>query len=202
MEIPTEDRRLLPNGNVEQVIRKELPRYEGYETYSQAECDMVVEDFKENCKIWTTKHSREGFDMLDTKENWEPEGESLQEDLESFQKYLDEEYGKEKYEAYTIGAYIHSAVSFSFLKGLDTRCRWDSGNIGFIGMPVEWKDLGKQARILTDAWNGYITVLEVVDNLTGEYIDDIYSTEDWNTIQKWKENVKEKFGVTEFKTNH
>lgn len=201
MEIPTEERKLLENGNVQQIIIKELPRYEGYETYSQAECDFIAEDFKENCKIWTTKHSREGFDMLDTKENWEPDGNSLQEDLESFQKYLDEEYGKEKYEAYTIGAYIHSAVSFSFLKGLDTRCRWDSGNIGFIGIPVEYKNDFK-AQTLSDAWNGYISVLEIVDNLTGEVVDEIYSTEDWNTIQKWKENVKQKYGVTDFKINN
>lgn len=177
-------------------------RYEGYETYSQAECEMVVEDYKENCKIWTTKHSREGFEILDTKEEWEPEGETLSEDLDSYQKYLDDTYGSGKYEAYTIGAYIHSAVSFAFGKSEDRRCPWDSGTIGFIGIPVDWKELGKQAQILSDAWNGCISVLEVVDNLTGEYIDDICSTEDLYTIQKWKENVKEKFGVTEFKNNN
>jgi hypothetical protein len=44
--------------------------------------------------------------------------------------------------------------------------------------------------------------LEIVDNLTGECIDEIYSTEDWNTIQEWKKNVKQKYGVTEFKTNN
>lgn len=202
METQTEDRKLLENGNVQQIITKELPRYEGYETYSQTECDFVVEDFKENCKIWTTKHSREGFEILDTKENWEPEGETLSEDLDSYQKYLDDTYGAGKYEAYTIGAYIHSAVSFAFGKSEDRRCPWDSGTIGFIGIPVEWKELGKQAQILSDAWNGWISILEVVDNLTEEVVDEIYSTEDWNTIQKWKENVKEKFGVTEFKINN
>jgi hypothetical protein len=202
MEMPTEERKLLENGNVQQIITKELPRYKGYENYSQAECEMVVEDFKENCKIWTTKHSREGFEMLDTKENWEPEGESLSEDLDSYQKYLDDTYGTGKYEAYTIGAYIHSAVSFAFGKSEDRRCQWDSGTIGFIGIPVEWKELGKQAQILSDAWNGYISVLEVVDNLTEETVDEIYSTEGWNTIQEWKEDVKEKYGVTECKTNY
>lgn len=202
MEIPTEDRKLLENGNVQQIITKELPRYEGYETYSQAECEMVVEDYKENCKIWTMKHSREGFETLDTKEEWEPEGETLSEDLDSYQKYLDDTYGAGKYEAYTIGAYIHSAVSFAFGKSEDRRCQWDSGTIGFIGIPVEWKNIGKQAQILSDAWNGYISVLEVVDNLTEESVDEIFSTEDWNTIQKWKEDVKEKFGVSEFKTNY
>lgn len=196
------DKKLLENGNVEVTETREIPRYQGYETYSQAECEMIVEDFKENCKIWTTKHSREGFELLDTKENWEPEGETLSEDLDSYQKYLDDTYGTGKYEAYTIGAYIHSAVSFAFGKSEDRRCQWDSGTIGFIGIPVEWKELGKQAQILSDAWNGYITVLEVFDNLTGEIVDDIISTEDYEYIQKWKENVKEKYGVTEFKTEY
>ena len=196
------ENKLLPNGNVEQIITKELPRYEGYETYVKEECDMVIEDFKTDCKIWTTKHSREGFEILDTKEEWEPEGESLSEDLDSYQKYLDDTYGVGKYEAYTIGAYIHGAVSFAFGKSEDTRCHWDSGTIGFIGIPVDWKELGKQAQILSDAWNGWISLLEVIDNLTEECVDEIFSTEDWNTIQKWKENVKEKFGVTEFKNNN
>lgn len=202
MEIPTEDRKLLENGNVEQTIKRELPRYEGFEVYSQAECDFIAEDFKTNCKIWTTKHSREGFEMLDTKENWEPDGECLSEDLDSYQKYLDDEYGTGKYEAYTIGAYIHGAVSFAFGKSEDRRCQWDSGTIGFIGIPVEWKELEKQARILSDAWNGYISELQVIDNLTGEMVDSCLSIEDHEYIIKWKENVKEKYGVTEFKTNY
>lgn len=196
------ENKLLPNGNVEQTIKRELPRYEGYETYSQVECEMVVEDFKENCKIWTTKHSREGFEILDTKENWEPECETLSEDLDSYQKYLDDTYGTGKYEAYTIGAYIHSAVSFAFGKSEDRRCPWDSGTIGFIGIPVEWEKLGKQASILSDAWNGYISELQVIDNLTGEMVDSCLSIEDHEYIMKWKEDVKEKFGVTEFKTNY
>lgn len=204
MEIPTEDRKLLENGNVQQIITKELPRYEGYEVYSQAECDMVAEDFKENCKIWTTKHSREGFEILDTKENWEPEGETLSEDLDSYQKYLDDTYGTGKYEAYTIGAYIHSAVSFAFGKSEDRRCPWDSGTIGFIGIPTDWKNLGKQASILSDAWNGYISELQVIDNLTGEMVDSCLSIEDHEYIMKWKEDVEKKYGIkdADFKTEY
>ena len=62
------------------------PRYEGYMSYSEAECDMVVEDFMEQNKAWITKNNREGFDKLDTEEDWEPEGNSVEADIESFQK--------------------------------------------------------------------------------------------------------------------
>ena len=114
-------KKLLDNGMVEETIVKETPRYEGICNYSQAECEMIAEVFKETNKVWTMKHNREGFDSLDTKEDWEPEGNSVCEDIESFQKYLDETYGKDKYEAYALGAYIHSAVSFAFNKGEDNR---------------------------------------------------------------------------------
>ena len=107
-------KKLLDNGMVEETIVKETPRYEGICNYSQAECEMIAEDFKNLNKVWTMKHNREGFDSLDTKEDWEPEGNSVCEDIESFQKYLDETYGKDKYEAYALGAYIHGTVSFAF----------------------------------------------------------------------------------------
>ena len=93
-------KKLLDNGMVEETIVKEIPRYEGICNYSQAECEMIAEVFKETNKVWTMKHNREGFDSLDTGEDWEPEGNSVCEDIESFQKYLDETYGKDKYEAY------------------------------------------------------------------------------------------------------
>lgn len=195
-----EERKLLDNGNVEVITTKEVPRYVGQERYDECECQMISEDFMEQNKVWMTKHSREGFQVLDTKENWEPEGESVEADIESFQKYLDEEYGEGKYEAYSIGAYIHSMVSFSFNKGEDNRCRWDSGTVGFVGINKELRiDLNTYARSLSDAWNGTIEVLEVVDNLTDDVVDEIYSTEEWKEIHNWKENVKEKYGVTEFK---
>ena len=202
MNIPREDRTLLENGNVEQTIKRELPRYEGFERYDQIECEYIVEDLKANCKIWTTKHSREGFELLDTKEEWEPEEETLQEDLDSFQKYLNDTYGVGKYEAWTIGAYIHSSVSFAFGKSEDRRCQWDSGTIGFIGINKDNYScsINKLASLLSDAWNGWITRLEVIDNLTGEEAtDSCWSHEDKEYVDKWKEYVKNRFGVTEFK---
>lgn len=178
------------------------PRYEGREYYSQAECELIFEDFKEHNKIWTAKHSREGFDSLDTGEDWEPEAGKVVEDMESFQKYLDDTYGKDKYEAYALGAYVHSGVSFAFNKGEDTRCRWDSGTAGFVGINKEMYmgvDLNDLASQLSDAWNGAISVLEVWDNYEDDVADEILSTESIATINDWKERMKAAYGVTEYK---
>lgn len=173
-------------------------RYVGEEVYDSCECEFIVDDFKEQNKIWC-KNSREGFGSMNTGENWEPEGESVEQDLESFQKYLDDEYGKDKYEAYALGAYVHSAVSFAFNKGEDTRCRWDSGTAGFVGINKELNvDLNDYANMLSDAWNGCISRLCVYDNYEDDYVDEIWSTESQENISKWKAEMKEKYGVTEY----
>lgn len=196
-------KKLLDNGMVEETIVKEIPRYEGICNYSQAECEMIAEDFKNLNKVWTMKHNREGFDSLDTGEDWEPEGNSVCEDIESFQKYLDETYGKDKYEAYALGAYIHSTVSFAFNKGEDNRCRWDSGTCGFVGINKELNvDLNQYASQLSDAWNGYVYVLEIWDNLNDEVVDEILSTESCKVISEWKDKMKEQYGVTEYKEQY
>lgn len=192
----TETKKLLDNGKVEVTHVSEIDRYTGSIQYSECLCDFVREDFTENFKVWTTKKGREGFDCLDTKENWEPEGNSVSEDIESFQKYLDEEYGKDKYEAYALGAYIHSAVSFAFNKGEDNRCRWDSGTVGFVGIPKDLNiDLSQYASNLSDAWNGYLYECVVYDNLTDEQIDDCSSLESDETMSKWKIETGEKYGI-------
>ena len=196
-------KKLLDNGMVEETIVKEIPRYEGICNYSQAECEMIAEDFKNLNKVWTMKHNRESFDSLDTGEDWEPEGNSVCEDIESFQKYLDETYGKDKYEAYALGAYVHSTVSFAFNKGEDNRCRWDSGTCGFVGISKELNvDLNQYASQLSDAWNGYVYVLEIWDNLNDEVVDEILSTESCKVISEWKDKMKEQYGVTEYKEQY
>ena len=196
-------KKLLDNGMVEETIVKEIPRYEGICNYSQAECEMIAEDFKNLNKVWTIKHNREGFDSLDTKEDWEPEGNSVCEDIESFQKYLDETYGEGKYEAYALGAYIHGTVSFAFNKGEDNRCRWDSGTCGFVGINKELNvDLNQYASQLSDAWNGWVYVLEIWDNLNDEVVDEILSTESCKAISEWKDKMKEQYGVTEYKEQY
>lgn len=194
-------KKLLENNKVEITTVTQVDRYEGSEYYSQAECDVIIEDFTNMNKAWITKHSREGFDSLDTGESWEPEGNSVCEDIESFQKYLDETYGKDKYEAYALGAYVHSAVSFAFNKGEDNRCRWDSGTCGFVGINKEMYDgvdLSSLASQLSDAWNGWVSVLEVWDNYEDDVVSDILSTDTEYNIQTWKQEMKEKYGVVEF----
>lgn len=192
-------KKLLENGNVEVTTVIEQPRYEGHMNYSEAECDMVVEDFTEQNKVWTMKNSREGFNNLDTGEDWEPECNSVEDDIASFQKYLDETYGEGKYEAYALGAYIHSAVSFAFNKSEDCRCHWDSGTCGFVGINKECQyNLSVLASQLSDAWNGYIYVLSVYDNYEDEVVDEITSLDSDDDISKWKAEMKEKYSVTEY----
>ena len=195
-----EEKKLLDNNKIQVTTISEIDRYEGRCEYSQCACECITDDFKEQNKVWTTKKSREGFDCLDTKEDWEPEGNSVVEDIESFQKYLDDTYGKDKYEAYALGAYIHSAVSFAFNKGEDTRCRWDSGTCGFVGINKELNvDLSRYASELSDAWNGSVEVLSVYDNYEDDLVDEIYSTETMSVINDWKERMKAAYGVTEYK---
>lgn len=179
------------------------PRYEGFWEYDGAECEWVKDDFKEINKVWC-KNSREGFEVLNTGEKWMPDGESIEKDIESFQKYLDDTYGKDKYEAYALGAYIHSAVSFAFNKGEDTRCRWDSGTVGFVGINKELNvDLSFYAGKLSDAWNGCVERLWVYDNYEDEEVDEITSLLDYKAIQEWKAKMEEQYGVKEFKSeNH
>lgn len=194
-------KKLLENNKVEITTVTQVDRYVGREYYDQAQCDVIIEDFTNMNKAWITKHSREGFDTLDTGESWEPEGNSVCEDIESFQKYLDETYGKDKYEAYALGAYVHSAVSFAFNKGDDNRCRWDSGTCGFVGINKEMYDgvdLSSLASQLSDAWNGWVSVLEVWDNHEDDVVSEILSTDTEYNIQTWKQEMKEKYGVVEF----
>ena len=178
------------------------PRYEAFWEYDGTEGEWVKDDFKEQNKVWCP-NSREGFEVLNTGENWMPNGESIEKDIESFQKYLDYTYGKDKYEAYALGAYIHGSVSFAFNKGEDTRCRWDSGTCGFVGLNKELDvDLNHYAGNLSDAWNGCIERLWVYDNYEDESVDEITSLSGDKAVQEWKKQMEEKYGITEYKSNN
>ena len=192
------EKTLLDNNNIKIIETKVIPRYEGIAHYCQAACEMFVDDVKEQNKIWMTSRSREGFDSLNTGEAWEPEGESVYKDIESFQKYLDDTYGKDKYEAYAVGAYIHSGVSFSISKGPDNRCRWDSGTIGFIGLNKENNyDVNKLASNLTDSWEGDVIEYYVWDNYEDCVVDDEY----WDTfadekeLKEWQEKTSKQYNI-------
>ena len=195
---------LLDNGMVEETITKTMPRYVGFEKFAEWACEDITNDFTANNKIWITPREREGFKgVYDTKEDWEPECMSVEKDIESFQKYLDETYGEGKYEAYALGAYIHSAVSFAFNKGDDNRCRWDSGTCGFVGINKEMNyDLSRLASSISDAWNGWIQEIGVYDNYNEEIVDSIYSTESVKDINEFKDRMKKEYGVEEYKSEN
>lgn len=197
-------KKLLDNGMVEETITKTMPRYAGFERYCEWACEDITNDFTDNNKIWITPREREGFKgVYDTKEDWEPEYKSVEADIKSFQKYLDETYGKDKYEAYALGAYIHSAVSFAFNKGDDNRCRWDSGTCGFVGINKEMNyDLSRLASNISDAWNGWIQEIGVYDNYNEEIIDSIYSTEPIKDINEFKDRMKKEYGIEEYKSDN
>lgn len=195
---------LLDNGMVEETIVKTMPRYVGFEKFAEWACEDITNDFTANNKIWITPREREGFKgVYDTKEDWEPECMSVEKDIESFQKYLDETYGEGKYEAYALGAYIHSAVSFAFNKGDDNRCRWDSGTCGFVGINKEMNyDLSRLASSISDAWNGWVQEIGVYDNYNEEIVDSIYSTESVKDINEFKDRMKKEYGVEEYKSEN
>lgn len=199
----SENKTLLDNGKVQVITTTEIDRYQGFEEYDEATCDMVREDFMEQNKVWITKHNREGFDCLDTGENWEPEGKSVEDNVESYQKYLDEEYGEGKYEAFALGAYIHGAVSFAFNKGEDNRCRWDSGTVGFVGLNKECQyNTTLLASQLSDGWNGCIERIYVWDNYEEDVVDEVSSLDTDEDIRAFKERMKKEYNVTEYKNNN
>lgn len=201
---------LLDNGKIQVVKTEEIERYEGRIFYSQSNVDFAIEDFKTNNKCWAIGNSREGFDVLDTGENWEPGSHSVAEDITHFQLYLDKTYGVGRYEAFALGAYIHSGVSFSISKGADTRDKWDSGTIGFIGIPKESIEYYKQqglginhyASFLSDAWNGCLGEMIVWDNYNEDVVDSIWTTDPIKTINEWKERMKEEYGVENYKEEY
>lgn len=181
------------------------PRYEGFVGYDEVECDFVIEDFKTNHKAWIGQRCRD-YSGLDTKENWQPDEEAgLSEDLVSFQEYLDKTYGKDKYEAFTFGAYSHSGVAFGFSKGryvnqFDSG-GWDSSTIGFVGLSKEiLKSTSKDtiASWLSDAYNGAIERMWVYDNLDDDIVDEINSLSSREEINDWKQSMEEKYGVKDF----
>lgn len=77
----------------------------------------------------------------------------------------DNEFGEGKYEAFVLGAYIHSGTSFSISKTGDHRCRFDSCNLGFIGVPKSM-NVDEIAEELTAAWEGEY---KGYDNLLDDY---------------------------------
>ena len=170
----------LKNENIVHVVEEyDIPRYEmRVRDDCSDECEMVIEDIEYCCKIWVK--SRNYSNLTNVEGDFD--------DLAGFQSAIGEEY-----EAFVLGAYIHSGTSFSISKTGDHRCRFDSGTLGFIGVP-KGMNPDKIAEELTAAWNGEYEGYEIYDNLTDDYVDSICDY-DYKNLKKWKEETREKYGV-------
>ena len=177
-------------GKVVHVVEEyDIPRYEMLvRDDCSDECEMAIEDIKCRCKIWVKSRNYSNLTNVELDEDEVFEGKSLAGDLAGFQSAIGEEY-----EAFVLGAYIHSGTSFSISKTGDHRCRFDSGTLGFIGVP-KGMNPDKIAEELTAAWNGEYERYEIYDNLTDDYVDSICDY-DYENLKKWKEEAREKYGV-------
>ena len=182
----------LKNENIVHVVEEyDIPRYEmRVRDDCSDECEMAIEEIEYCCKIWVK--SRDYSNLTNVEGDFD--------DLASYQKFLDREFGKGEYEAFVLGAYIHSGTSFSISKTGDHRCRFDSGTLGFIGLK---KDVNvcynaehpeKVADALTAAWNGEYQGYEIYDNLLDDYVDSICDY-DYNSLEEWKKSAKLKYDV-------
>ena len=170
----------MKNENIVHVTEEyDIPRYEmRVRDDCFDECEMTIEDIQNHCKIWVK--SRDYSNLTNVEGDFD--------DLAGFQSAIGDEY-----EAFVLGAYIHSGTSFSISKTGDHRCRFDSGTLGFIGIP-KGTNLAKIAEELTAAWNGEYQAYEIYDNLTDDYVDYICDY-DYKNLKKWKEEAREKYGV-------
>ena len=185
----------LKNENIVHVVKEyDIPRYEmQVRDDCSDECEMVIEDIKYCCKLWVKSRDYSNLTNVELDEDEVFEGKSLAGDLAGYQKFLDREFGEGKYEAFVLGAYIHSGTSFSISKTGDHRCRFDSANLGFIGVP-KGMNPDKIAEELTAAWNGEYEGYEIYDNLTDDYVDSICDY-DYKNLEEWKEEARKKYGV-------
>lgn len=172
----------------------DLPRYEvRIIDDCTVECEMTVEEIKDCCKLWVKSCNYSNLTNVELDEDEVFEGKSLAGDLAGYQKFLDNKFGEGKYEAFVLGAYIHTGTSFSISKTGDHRCRFDSGTLGFIGVP-KGMNPDKIAEELTAAWNGEYQGYEIYDNLLDDYVDSICSY-DYNQLEEWKKSAKLKYDV-------
>lgn len=185
----------LKNENIVHVVEEyDIPRYEMRVIDDCiVECEMTVEEIKDCCKLWVKSCNYSNLTNVELDED-----EVF--DLAGYQKFLDNKFGEGKYEAFVLGAYIHSGTSFSISKTGDHRCRFDSGTLGFIGLKKNFDDCysaehpEKVADALTAAWNGEYQGYEIYDNLLDDYVDSICSY-DYNQLEEWKKEARKKYGV-------
>lgn len=178
----------------------EKPRYNGCINYDcRWYCEDVIDNILDSVKIWTpcTDFSK----LCNVEINEDIFTGKLEKDLEIYEAYIKEEFPDEEYDVYVLGAYIHSGVSFSISKEGDHRCRFDSGQLGFIAVPKDKDKFYNSSRLnkivvdLNDAWNGYYEEYYVFDNFLDEIVDS-YITSSSDNIGEYKAACKTKYGVT------
>lgn len=201
----TEERTLNKiTGKVEIITTRTVDRYT---PRIDGRCDWICEDTVENiksdCKIYVPRGEYSHLSTMSMDYN-ELDGATLEEDLAIFQKELNRQFGVGKYEAFVLGAYIHSGTSFSVNKSGNHVCRFDSSQLGFIGLrrdknhkthyyTADNPDL--VADDLTYAWNGEFSEYQVYDELDEEIVDSCVMA-GFHVDQKWIENAEKTYRIS------
>ena len=172
------------------TTEQESPRYVPSIVCAGWECEFALNDLHESTLIWIPKRS--DYSNLC---NYELDDEdeltgNLAEDLALFQSKIGDDY-----EAYVLGAYIHSGTSFSVSKFGDHRCRFDSSQLGFLGIKKSSNlNPDSVAKSLTSIWNGEFYEYQVYDELRSEIVDSI-CTDDYVEAKDFCSEMKERYGV-------
>lgn len=200
---------LTESGKVQFIETYETDRYEPLIYNCQYMCEQTVDEIKNSCKIWTSQRGDySSLTNVDLDPNEIFTGSTLEEDRQNYQDFLDKTYGKGEYEAFVLGAYIHSGTSFSVNKEGNHVCRFDSSQLGFIGLKKNVEDVysaehpDKVAEMLTAAWEGGFYEYQIYDHATddialdenNEYVSIVSC--DYDEVQKWREKVEEKYHVS------
>lgn len=198
------------NNNVTKTLDETTGRVKVTETYEKdryrgmidGDCSFIcheqMNEIKACCKIYIP---RGDYSHLSTYSvDYDELTGNLVEDLKYFQQKLDEDFDKDEYEAFVLGAYIHGATVFSINKVGNRVCQFDSSQLGFIGLKknaddfFSAKNADKIAEELTACWEGEYKEYSVIDNLDDEIVDSV-TTYDYETIQKFCDMAKQKYGI-------
>lgn len=183
-------------GKVEITTVREVDRYTPHIYQAEWYCDDVVNEIKNNCKIYVPRGDYSQLSNFDM--DYDLLTGDLSADLETFQNELDEQFGSHKYEAFVLGAYVHSITAFSVNKSGNRVCPFDSSQLGFIGLPVdsnngEFYYPDKVAEEWTNAWNGFYNEYQIYDELNEEIVDSCVSAE---TPSEWIESAEKTYHVS------
>ena len=115
---------------------------------------------------------------------YENESRNGSEVLEDFTKWVNKNY--KDYSVYVLQEYRHSGSVFHLTKTTNKVDEWDSGIVGFMALPNNM-DSGHLADMITDVYEGNVDIVKVVDNLTGDVLEEY---EFWGRSGDYKEECK------------